>query len=198
MYVCTYLRIPERIILHILPLVVFKGITICENHGLIVHHESVRHLHPRLRGVHGAVIDGLNLSGGESHRQRRRRRGTASYLSLRRGGVGAEPQGRLVRCHAYVVGIVADGAWQRACELGEVEPGVAAAEMQRRHVVGGGGHLRRLETSEPNSGLGSRLADFGDPLAPFSLADSSVCRRRSTNTGRTGRWHVHAKSVSKL
>ena len=197
MYVYVYLRIPERIILHMLPLVVFKGITICEHHGLIVHHESVRHLHPRLRRVHGGVIDGLNLSGGESHRQRRRRGGNASS-GLRRGGVGPEPQGRLVRRHAYVVGIVADGARQRACELGEVQSGVAATEMQRRHVVGGGGHLQRLETAEPNPGLGSGLADFGDPLAPFSLAHSSVRRRRSANMGWTRRRHVHAKSASKL
>jgi len=148
-----------------------------------MHHESVRHLHPCLRRVHGRVIDGLNLSGGESHCQRRRRRGAASSLSLGRGGVGPEPQRSLVRRHAYVVRIVAHGARQRAGELGEVEPGVAAPEMQRRHVVGGGGHLRRLEAPEPNSGLGSGFADFGDPLAPFSLAHSSVRRRSSADMG---------------
>ena len=188
MYVCilycvfVYLRIPERITLHILPLIVFKGIPICEHHGLIMHHESVRHLHPRLRRVHGRVIDRLNLSGGESHCQRRRRQGAASCF--RGGGVGPEPQRRLVRRHAYVVRIVAHGARQRAGELGEIEPRVAAPEMQRRHVVGGGGHLRRLEAPEPNSGLGSGFADFGYPLAPFSLAHSSVRRRSSTNMGR--------------
>ncbi|KAF7836488.1 26S proteasome regulatory subunit N5 [Senna tora] len=109
------------------------------------------------------------------------------------------PQGRLVRRHADVVGVVARRVGEGADELREVEARLAAPEVQRRHVVGGGGHLRSLETAEPDPGLLSGFTDLRDPFSPFSLPDASVGGRGGglgsvaiAGGAAAARRHVHA------
>lgn len=73
-----------------------------------------------------------------------------------------------------VVGRGGGGAGEGVDEVGEVETGVGAAEVEGGDVVGGGGHLGKVVAAEPDAGFFAGLADFGDPFAPFAFTDAGV------------------------
>lgn len=63
-------------------------------------------------------------------------------------------------------------------ELGEVEPGVLAAQLEGLAVVGHGGVLRRVEGTEPEARPVPRQPDLRHPLPPVSLPHAAVELRR--------------------
>lgn len=72
--------------------------------------------------------------------------------------------------------------------FGEVELGPAAAEAECGFVVCTGCGLGRLECAEPDAGGFVGVADFGSPLAPWTLPDSTVSPLGGRRGGGGGWW----------
>lgn len=58
--------------------------------------------------------------------------------------------------------------------FGEVEFGLAAAEMEGCLVIGPGGVLCLVEGAEPDSGRLEWVADFSCPFSPWPVPHASV------------------------
>lgn len=162
--------IPYGLNLHIIisPLTNFIN-TVVQKHLLRRPKRSGRQFHPHLRRIQRRLIDSLDLTRRESNPN-----GTLTTVLSNRF---PETQCCFLSCKLNVFRFRAGWPRESVHELGEVEMGpTTSPEVQCGHVVGRGGHLGGLVAPEPDSRFGSRLPNFGHPLAPFSHSDASESR----------------------